>query len=420
MNKFWTVLFHTYWSKLKTKQFLVTSIITAIFLIGVANINQIMDLFGEDEADKIAVLDQTGQVYEPLNQQVEKTSDDIELIPYEKSESKAKQQVQDGDLNGYLLISMDASQMPQATYKADKVAGQGLIAQLKQSLQQVKAAMATQKLDLSGEQIQKVNAPVSFDKVALEEGAKSEKELNQARWIVYGLVILMFMAVMMYGMMIAMEVATEKSSRVMELLVSSVSPVKQMFGKILGVALLGFTQFAFLLVVGFSSFRLFTSESGIGGGMLNYLSFDVFAPSLMAYAVIFFILGFLLYATLLAMIGSLINRLEEAQQMMMPITMLLMVSFYLAIYGSLIAPDTSLITVTSFIPFFSPMIMLLRIGMLSVPFWQIALSLALLVATILLFVMVGARIYRGGVLMYGKASSWKSIKQAFVLTKAEK
>lgn len=419
MNKFWTVLFHTYLSKLKSKQFIITSIIAAILLVGVSNIDNIINMFSKDHAEKVAVLDDSGELYDPLAKQVGQTAEDIKLVDYTKSQEQAKKDVRNGDLAGYLLLSTDDNGLPEGTYKADKIAEQGIIEPLQQSLQQVKVAVATQNLGLNAKQVAKVYTPVSFDKVALEKSAKSETELNQARLIVYGIVLLMFFSVMMYGMMIAMEVATEKSSRVMEILISSVSPVKQMFGKIFGVALLGMTQFAFLFAVGLFSFLTFTSDSGMGGEILDFLSFDVLSPSIIVYAVIFFVLGFLLYATLLAMLGSLINRVEEANQMMMPVIFIILGGFYIAMFG-MMQPDTSFITVTSFIPFFSPMIMMLRVGMLSVPFWQIALSLAILIATILFFVMVGARIYRGGVLMYGKSSSWKSIKQAFVLTKSEK
>lgn len=418
MRKFWTVLAHTYISKLKTKSFIILTIIVAILLIGVSNLNQIIDLFNKNSADKIAVLDQSGKFFKPLNQQIKKTTDNLKLIDYKKSEKQAAKSVKNGDLTGYLLLTQNPSGLPKATYKANKITEEKISSQLKGALQQVKIATATQNLGLNQQEIARVYSPVSFDKVALEKGAKSEKELTQARIIVYILVFLMFFSVMMYGVMIAMEVATEKSSRVMEILISSVSPVKQMFGKIIGVALVGLTQFAFLAIIGYLSFRLFGSGFGSGSGLLSYLSFDALPPLLFVYAVILFILGFFLFATLLAMLGSLVSRVEEAQQTMMPVTMVLAAGFYIAMFG-LASPESPFITVTSFIPFFAPMIMLLRIGMLSVPFWEIALSIALLIATTVVFVIIGARVYRGGVLMYGK-SSWKNIRQALALSKEER
>lgn len=419
MSKFWTVLWHTYLSKLKSKQFIITTIIVAVLLIGVSNINQIIDVFNNQDKDKIAVIDHTGHVYEPLAKRVQQTSDEIKLISYDQSEQKVQTALEEGKFKGYLVISLNDKKLPTATYKSKKVAESSIINTLQQSLQQVKVAMATQQLGLDAAQLAKVYSPVSFETVALSDQAKSEKELNQARVVVYIIVLLMFVSVLMYGMMIAMEVVTEKSSRVMEILVSSVSPVKQLFGKIFGVAFLGLTQAVFLFLVGFFSFKLFAGAGDTAINVFKFINLDMFDPTLIAFAIVFFILGFLLYATLLAMLGSLVNRVEEANQMMMPMTLLLVIAFYIAMFG-MSAPDNPFIMYTSFVPFFSPMIMILRIGMLSVPIWQIALSLGLLVVFIIIFVIVGARIYRGGVLMYGNATSWKSIKHAFVLTKKEK
>jgi ABC-2 type transport system permease protein len=123
-----------------------------------------------------------------------------------------------------------------------------------------------------------------------------------------------------------------------------------------------------------------------------------------------------LFATFAAFLGSLVSRIEEIQQMIMPMTLLIVAGFMIAMFG-INNPDNTFIQVTSFIPFFAPMIMFLRVGMLNVPFWEIGLSIGLLVATIVLLAIFGARVYRGGVLMYGKTSSLKDIKKALQLTK---
>ncbi|WP_338379139.1 ABC transporter permease, partial [Enterococcus faecium] len=134
------------------------------------------------------------------------------------------------------------------------------------------------------------------------------------------------------------------------------------------------------------------------------------------YGVIFFILGYFLYATLAAFLGSLVSRIEDVQQMITPMTLLVVAGFMIAMFG-LGQPEVGFITATSFIPFFTPMIMFLRVGMLNIPFWVVGLSIGLLVATIILLAVFGARVYRGGVLMYGKSTSFKDIKTALQLTK---
>jgi len=217
--------------------------------------------------------------------------------------------------------------------------------------------------------------------------------------------------------MIAMDVATEKSSRVMEILISSASPVTHMFAKIIGIALLGLTQIILFFIVGFG--LISTKVKELSGGFFEVFGFSDTSISIYFYAVLFFILGYFLYATIAAMLGSLVSRVEDVQQLIMPMVLLVMVAFFIAIFG-LGNPEAKFITITSFIPFFSPMIMFLRVGMLDIPIWEVIISVGLLIGTIIILAILGARIYRGGVLMYGPSRSLKDFKQALALTKKEK
>ena len=222
------------------------------------------------------------------------------------------------------------------------------------------------------------------------------------------------MAVLVYGQMIATDVATEKSSRVMEILISSAPPVTHMFAKIIGIALLGMTQAFILFITGMNLLNL--KNTGLTGEVIEAFGLNEFNGSLSLYALIFFLLGYFLYATIAAMFGSIVSRVEDLQQLLIPMVSLLMIAFFIAMFG-LTSPDSSFITAMSYVPFFSPMIMFLRVGMLDVAFWEVGLSISILIATIIVFAVIGAKIYRGGVLMYGPSRSLKDIKQAFKLTK---
>jgi ABC-2 type transport system permease protein len=226
------------------------------------------------------------------------------------------------------------------------------------------------------------------------------------------------MSVMMYGSMIAVEVATEKSSRVMEILISSISPVKQMFGKIFGIVLLALTQLALFVASGFAAVKLNGRLSG-NDSIIKELKLNDMPVSLIVYALIFFLLGFFLYATLFAMIGSLISRVEEVNSFMTPVVIFIVAAFMIAMYGRE-NPESGFVAATSFFPLFTPMLMLLRVGMLSLPIWEVALGIGVLAGAIVLFAIIGARVYRGGVLMYGNAPSLKLFKQAVLLSKQEK
>src|SRR5699024_9460622 len=197
---------------------------------------------------------------------------------------------------------------------------------------------------------------------------------------------------------------------------SSAHPVVHMFAKIIGIGLLGLTQ---LLIFLTASYVFILSKQDIVSDIASEVfGFDSFSISIYLYAIVFFILGYFLYATIAAMLGSLVSRVEDVQNLIMPMVILIMIAFFIAIFG-LAAPDATFITITSFIPFFTPMIMFLRVGMLDVPMWEIVLSISILVATIMFFAVLGARIYRGGVLMYGPSRSLKDIKRALQLTKKE-
>src|SRR5690625_1213346 len=165
----------------------------------------------------------------------------------------------------------------------------------------------------------------------------------------------------------------------MEIFISSASPVTHMFAKIIGIALVGLTQLLLFFIIGYSLISSKMSE--LSGGFFDVFGFNTTSFSLYIYALVFFILGYLLYATIAAMLGSLVSKVEDVQQLLFPMVMLIMIAFFIAIIG-LGMPEAKFITITSFIPFFSPIIMYLRVGMLDVPIWEISVSIALLILTI--------------------------------------
>ncbi len=417
MNNFFIILFHTYISKIKTKSFIVTTILTAAIMVGLTNMPRIIDFFNEGEENKkVAVIDESGQLFAPLQEQVKGVNKEITLARFEGSVTEAAEQVEDGKFTAILQVELSEGNLPAGTYKAMSMADTALAADLQTGLQQLKSVMASSQLNLTEAQLSQLYEPVAFEKEALEKEAKTEEELNQARGLVYVLLFVIYFSVIMYANMIAMEVATEKSSRVMEILISSVSPIKQMFAKILGVGLLSLTQLAVFLLAGYFSVK--QNLASMEGGFFEFFGFGEVPLGTIIYSVVFFILGYFLYATLAAFLGSLVSRIEDVQQMITPMTLLVVAGFMIAMFG-LNQPEAPFVTVTSFIPFFTPMLMFLRVGMLNIPLWETALSFAILIGTIIFLAIFGARVYRGGVLMYGKSNSFKDIKRALQLTKKQ-
>lgn len=413
MNKFLVILFHTYMSKLKSKSFIITTIISTIFILGITNIQSIIDMFDSEEEKIVAVYDEQNAAFPMLEQQLAAAGNSLKVERVDTPDG-IEEKIESGEYEGLLVVSFDEEGLPTGAYKASSITDNETISQLEQAMQQIKVGIATSQIGLTQDQIATLYEPIQFDVTALQESAKSEEELNQARGLVYILLFVIYFSVILYASMIATDVAVEKSSRVMEILISSASPIMHMFGKILGIALLSLTQLTFWIVVGYIS--LSGNLEGMTGGVFEYFGVGDIAVSTFIFAVVFFLLGYFLYATFAAFLGSLVSRIEEIQQIILPMTLLIVAGFMIAMFG-LNNPDNSFIQVTSFIPFFAPMIMFLRVGMLEVPFWEIGLSIGILIATIVLLAIFGGKVYRGGVLMYGKSSSLKDIKKALQLSK---
>jgi ABC-2 type transport system permease protein len=414
MNKFMIILAHSYFSKLKAKSFIISTIIIAGALILLTNFDTIISNFKGDEEENVVVQDETGYLYSMLKAQVTVMNDEINLTESDDSIEEIETKIEEEKVKGLLVLTEGEDGLPKAQYKSSSLSDSALTSDLQLALQNIKSSLAANKLNLSSEELATLSAPVSFEKTALTEGAKSEEELSQARGIVYVLLFFIYFSVIAYANMTAMEVATEKSSRVMEILISSVSPVKQMFAKIIGIGLVGLTQLAVILGVGYVT--LLNRKDELAGGFFESFGFESLSVSVILYAVVYFLLGYFLYATLAALLGSLVSRIEDVQQMIMPMTFLIMIGFFISMFG-LGNPESSFVTVTSYIPFFTPMVMFLRVGMLNLPVYEPLIGIAVLLVTIILLGVFGARVYRGGVLLYGKSNSYKDIKKAINLTK---
>lgn len=234
---------------------------------------------------------------------------------------------------------------------------------------------------------------------AVGETVTLGKDQSQTFVYTYVLILLLYMVVLIYGQMVAQSVAVEKSSRAMELLITSAKPMNLMFGKVLGTGAAGFTQLAVVLA---AAFLLYRANSGLwaADGVVASI-FNMPLPILL-YTVLFFVLGFFLYAFLYAAAGSLANRLEDINTLATPVTFLMIFAFVVSMFSMLSDVDSALMRAASFFPLTAPMAMFTRICMGSVAPWEIVVCVALLVLCTLLFGALCAAVYRVGVLLYGK------------------
>ena len=226
----------------------------------------------------------------------------------------------------------------------------------------------------------------------------------------YIMIFALYMVILLYGQMVATNVATEKSSRAMELLITSAKPTAMMFGKVIASCLTGLIQ----LVAVFGSALIFYSlnESSWEDNKVIKSIFNI-PPELLGYMLIFFILGFLIYAFMYGAVGSTVSRLEDVNVAIMPITMLFIIAFFVVVSAmSSSNVDNTLMTVCSYIPFISPMAMFTRIAMSTVPWYEIAISIAILIGSTIGIGFLSAKIYRAGVLMYGTTPKVSAIIKA--------
>lgn len=412
LSKFLIVLSHTFFTNAKSKTFKITTILTTILIVVVFSLPSLLTYFDKEKITYIGVVDYTNEVIALLQEQlIALNYSDIELISYEDEES-AINGLDEKAHEGYLVINTNENGLISAAYKAPQITNSSVINKLEQGLNQIQFRLKASTLGLSVEEAAQLFQPVSIEKIPLDLGAKSEEEIIQSTVLVYILLFAIYLGVLMYGNIVATEIAKEKSSRVMEILISSVNPIEQMFGKILGVALLGLAQASIFVTAGYIAMKFGDKTISIDNLLLD---FSKVPTSTIVSAIVFFLLGYLLYATIAAMLGSLVSRVEDLQQTLTPLNLIIVAAFMIAMYG-LSNPDTSLIIVTSYIPIFTPMIMFLRIGISNPASWEIFLSIAIMIVTIIIVAVIAARVYKGGVLIYGKGASLKSLKKALSLS----
>lgn len=271
-----------------------------------------------------------------------------------------------------------------------------------------------QEAGIAEQEVREVLAPPAFQVVSLEGEVESNDTEQGFRYVIaYLSAVSLYIVMLVYGMWVAQGVVVEKSSRIMEIMINAAPPTDLMFGKIIGIGLAGLTQIVPMLVVavaGLLSQRWLADAFGVTGIDLEGIDFGAISVTLGVFFLTYFLLGFLLYSALYAGAGSLVSRQEDVQTVMTPMTFAVIAGFFGALF-TLNAPDSIVAQVVSIVPFTSPMAMVPRILLGDPAAWEIVLSLGLLVLTGYLAVLLAARIYRMGVLMYGQKPSLKVIFQ---------
>lgn len=382
-RKFLTLYRFNLLQKLRAKSFLISTVLMVLFLVGFGNIERILDWFSGDDP-KVALVSELSTDLRPALKKAGVTSD---ITTKEYTVAQARKVVDRGTFDAVAIVedSYDVT-LVSASPESE------LQTQVATVVKQVRDQAVITDAEIDPNVLASLAEPVPVKQELTSTGGKSEDELFAASALVYVLLFLMYFTIAIYGGMIVTEIANEKSSRVMELLISAASPIQHMLAKILSIATVSLVQLSILVGVGYYSAQ--------SSSLFDQLSLDSLSARTIIYLFVFFLLGYFLYATLLAALGSLVSRVEDAQQVTLPVILLIVAAFMISMF-SLNAPTNQAVVVLSFVPFFTPMVMFLRVMLTDVPLWQVSISLILMLISISLALFVGTKFYRGGVLFYG-------------------
>lgn len=411
MRSIWLIIKREYLTAVKTKAFLITTILFPLVGIGFFVLIVFVVNHQPTKTFRLAIVDNAGGLAGPIAHGLDAKLPDgrpqftvVQQVERPAAgdgiENQLRAQILSGALDAYVLVPQDLTKSVQLhTRNPGDFALQGpLIAALNRALILNRLSARGIHLDDASE----ITRGASLELIKVSKSGETV-ERGQSMGISIALVLLLYMSLLIYGILMMRSVLEEKTTRTMEVLISSVKPFQLLAGKILGVAGTAFTQ----LLIWIISMLLLVSY---GAAMASTMGPDsplagVRVPaSLIAYAVVFFVGGYFLYSAMYAAIGAACSSEHDAQQMQWLATAPLV--FTVCIYGMVLGdPSSTASIVLSEVPFFAPVLMPLRISLQTPPFWQIAMSIVLLFCTTVGAVYVSAKIYRIGVLMYGKRPS---------------
>ena len=413
MRKLWLIIKREYLTRVRSKGFIIATFGIPLLSIGIFAVAVFLAARPLNRTMKIAILDRAGGLAPSITQYLDDKLPSgqpafrvVQTIDESRPEAKAREelrtQVRKGQLDGGIVVKKDVLEGKAAEFYTKNPGDFTLTNSIRRA---VSNAVIARRLNDRGVHVDSVGEVIRGVDVTLlkvsERGESIEK--GQTFIIAMMLVMLMYVSILLYGVATMRSILEEKSTRTVEILVASVRPFYLLTGKILGVAATGLTQFLIWSITG----GVLLTYGGTMAAVFrpDVKSIELHLPvSTLVYMVVFFLGGYFLYASLFAAVGAMVSNEEDAQQMQWPIVMPAVLSVML--FNFIVRDPSSTASIAlSLIPFFTPILMLLRIALQTPPFWQIALSVVILALTTVGVMYFAAKIYRVGILMYGKRPS---------------
>jgi len=401
MTRVWLIVRREYLDRVRSKAFLIGTMLGPILMTGMV-VGPIMITGRSARATRLAILDESGTLAGPVASALSRHKLDgeprfvVEHFPQATLAERAnvlKGEVLAGRLDGYLHIPTNVLQASSASYFGRTVSNMIDLGMIDDALDEAVVGLRLSATGVDPSRVKELTRGMDMKRVRLSSTGERE-DRGAAMFLALILMMILYVSVLMWGQQVLTSTIEEKSNRVIEVIVSSVPSISLMAGKLLGVGAASLTQLGIWTLC-----LLGASVMGIGAS--GGFRLPEITPLMLVSFVLFYVLGYLLYSALFAAVGASFNTTQEAQSLAFPVMMPLILGVMLFM-PVLQSPDSRLAVVTSLIPFFSPILMFLRIMVLTPPAWQIVLSVVLTVLTIAAVLWVAARIYRVGILMYGK------------------
>ncbi|HEV7889877.1 MAG TPA: ABC transporter permease [Pyrinomonadaceae bacterium] len=442
MNKFFAVVRREYVQRVRSKMFVILTVGAPLMVALFTVVPMLIAGIRSGGPVRIAVLDETGRMYERVESALTRSGEDDEEDAARASQPApamnqngaermkqaagaseqgyAVERVESGnesrealidrlngrvkskELDAYLVLPKDVLSGGEAVYYSRNVADQFTRNHVRDALTRAVRVARLEERGISPEVMRAVNQSLKMKTAKAGGGAGEAEDKGEGFALVFGTGFIIYLSILLYGQVVLGAVVEEKETRIAEILFSSIRPFPLMFGKLIGVSLVALTQFA-IWGLAFALFSLYGVAMLAAQGVPININLNIPA-SAFAYVLLFFALGYFLYASLYALVGSMVTTAQEGGQLAMPIIMMLVVGFYL-VFPVMRGPDSPFAFWVSMVPFFAPITMLARIMTQTPPAWQIALSLAIGFSTVALLVWLAGRVYRVGMLMYGKRAT---------------
>ncbi|MFD2869974.1 ABC transporter permease [Kurthia populi] len=408
MDRTLLLIKQNYLQKVKAKSFILMTLLYMAVILVAVNWTSIKDVFSGDDQVKVALVDETKQLGATFPEK-----GDVEFEATTEDRKTLEKKVKDGDYDGALILTGKDSKLNAQfiTYDSPSLATQQAV---ETHVDTASKLYGIQQLNLSAAEAETLlSAQTVIDEVSLkkDDSGKSSASKMIGIGVSYVMGFLIYLFVITYASMITTDIASEKGSRVLEVLMASIRPNQHLMGKIVSVFLLGFTQIVILVVTALVGLKLAKADLwSTAADMLKDLS-----GAYIWIVIGFFLLTMLLYLTLGALMGSLVSKVEEAGQATMPLMMLMMAGFFSLVYG-MTNPDTILVKILSFVPFTSGMLMPLRYSSTDLSLSMAIISLAILFITLVVVFMATVALYRRSVLTYSTGSIWTKFKNVWKFT----